>query len=125
VFLIHFSYLYTYFVFFNYFSLIVVLSNNQIQRNIFFTHSHPFCNSWFLIKWMLTFFFGKIKIQKKIDKGLKCKTRKIRDQNKIKLLGEQVTKKRLPKFIRPSEKKKLSIIPSTKTIITMGREKMC
>ena len=79
--------------FFNYFSLIVVLSNNQIQRNIFFTHSHPFCNSWFLIKWMLTFFLEKSKY-KKIDKGLKCKTRKIRDQNKIELLGEQVTKKR-------------------------------
>jgi hypothetical protein len=38
-------------------------------------------------------FFGKNKT-KKIDKGLKCKTRKIRDQNKIELLGEQVTKKR-------------------------------
>ena len=70
---------------------------------MFLTHSHPFCNSWFLIELTLALFFKNTKIQKKTIRKSKikieCKTRKLRDQNKIELLGDQVTKKKMTKFI--------------------------
>lgn len=34
-----------------------------------------------------------------MDKERKCKTRKIKDQSKIQLLGDQVTKNNMAKFI--------------------------
>jgi hypothetical protein len=46
---------------------------------------------------MIAFFLNqnikKFKIEGKMNMDLKCKTRKIRDQDEIKLLGDQVIKK--------------------------------
>jgi hypothetical protein len=68
---------------------------------MFLAHSRPFCNSWFLIELTLALFFKNTKIQKKSKnkKKIECKTRKLRDQNKIELLGDQVNKKKMTKFI--------------------------